>query len=86
MNKPSAKAEMLSTLRTLLRDALTLQHEGAGCLRLGRAQGIADGFLRALLESGMAPSAELLAIVAEERAARSGPATRVLTREASVAA
>jgi hypothetical protein len=87
MNKPSAKSELLSTLRTLLRDALRLQAEGAGCLRLGRAQGSADGFMRALLETGVAPSAELLAIVAEERAARSGPATCVVSDEgASVAA
>jgi hypothetical protein len=87
MVKPSAKSEMLSTLRALLRDALKLQAEGAGCLRLGRAQGAADGFMRALIEAGVAPSSEVLAIVAEERVARSGPATGMLADErASVAA
>jgi hypothetical protein len=88
MNKVSTKAKMLAALRSLLQCALQMQGEGTPSLRLGRAQGYADGYMSALLDAGVADAAELMALVAEERARFSGPAIRCVepNREASVAA
>jgi hypothetical protein len=76
-----SKAEMLSTLRTLLRQALVLRSEGVPYARLAHANGAVDGYLRALLDSGLATQAELLAVVSAERAAVGGPATKTLSAE-----
>ena len=55
--------------------------EGAHYNRLARAHGYVDGFMRALLESGHCTKQELLELVALERAAVSGPATREIAVE-----
>ena len=86
MNNVNRKAEMITTLRALLRQALRLQAEGAGCLSLGRAQGYADGYLRVLLDLGLLDTREALAVVTEERTAHAGPATGRLSEDVSVAA
>jgi hypothetical protein len=70
------KTDMLLALRRVLRESFTLQHEGGSYAKLARAQGIADGYMRALLDGGYATNRELLTLVAEERAAVRGPATR----------
>jgi hypothetical protein len=72
------KAEMLDTLRTMLRDVFRLRQDGVAYARLARAHGYVDGYMRALLEANLVDKAELLAVVAEERAAVDGPATRTL--------
>lgn len=69
------KAEMLSELRTMLRDVFTARTEGAAYARLARAHGYVDGYMRAMMEAGAITKDELLAIVAEERTTVSGPAT-----------
>ena len=79
----SSKAEMLAELRRLLHDIFVARAEGAHYNRLARAHGYVDGFMRALLESGQCTKQELLEIVAMERAAVSGPATREIGGEAS---
>jgi hypothetical protein len=88
MNKLSSKVKMLAALRSLLQSALQMQREGTASLRLGRAQGYADGYMSALLDAGVADAAELVALVAEERARFAGPAIRCVEpgHEASVAA
>jgi hypothetical protein len=88
MNNVSSKAKMLAALRSLLQCALQMQGEGTPSLRLGRAQGCADGYMSALLDAGVADASELVALVAEERARLAGPAARCIEceREASVAA
>jgi hypothetical protein len=88
MEKLTSKAKMLAALRSLLQCALRMQGEGTPSLRLGRAQGYADGYMSALLDAGVADASELIALVAEERARIDGPATRYLEakHEASVAA
>jgi hypothetical protein len=86
MKHVTSSAKMVATLRTLLRQALQLRTEGAGCLSLGRAQGYADGYLRGLQEAGILSEKEALTVVAEERAAHAGPATRFLSEDISVAA
>lgn len=72
MTKPEALAE----LRRALRVMLTLMNEGSTFPKLSRAQGYVDGYMRALLDGKLASQKELLAVVAEERAAMNGAATR----------
>ncbi len=70
-----SKAELLDTLRTLLREALTLRQSGAAHPKLTRTSALVDGYMRALLDSGVATQGELLALVSEERTRVAGPAT-----------
>jgi hypothetical protein len=68
------KTDMLSTLRRLLGDVFGAQYGGAHQDRLQRAFGYADGYMRAMLDSGLASKQELLDVVVEERrAALRGP-------------
>ena len=69
-------AELQEILRAMLRESLRLGTEGAQRSRLVHAQGCADGFMRALVEAGLADHRELLALVREVRAESGGPATR----------
>ncbi len=80
------KSEMLETLRIMLRDVFRLRQDGVAYARLARAHGYVDGYMRALLEANLVDKSELLAVVAEERAAVDGPATRVLEGSAATAA
>ena len=50
-------------LQILLRDVFEARAEGANYNRLARAHGYVNGYMRALLESGQATKAELLALV-----------------------
>lgn len=78
MIDPSVKAEMLSTLRTFVDQLIRLRAAGAPGDRQSRAQGLVDGYMRAMLESGFADQRELLALVRWERERQAGPATEVL--------
>lgn len=69
------KAEMLENLRAMLRDVFRLRGDGVAYARLARAHGYVDGYMRVLLETGIADKQELLALVAEERTRADGPAT-----------
>lgn len=73
-----AKSELLSELRTMLRDVFALRATGQLETRVGRAHGYVDGFMRALLDTGVATKNELLCIVSEERERISGPALRTM--------
>jgi hypothetical protein len=72
----AAKNAWIETLRRLLAEALSLHQKGAAGVPLGRAYGIADGYMLALLETGTASPTELRRVVAEERERQLGPATR----------
>jgi hypothetical protein len=61
------KTDMLVTLRKLLQDVFGAQYGGAHQERLSRAFGYADGYMRAMLDSGMASKQELLDVVVDER-------------------
>jgi hypothetical protein len=76
------KAEILSTLETLLRDLLAAA-AATERGRLARAHGYVDGYMRALLDLGVADQSELLKLVAAERERASGPAIRVLEPSSS---
>lgn len=72
------KEEVLNELRTMLRDVFTAKAAGETHVRLARAHGYVDGYMRALLESGMTTREELVELVANERERVSGPAIRPL--------
>jgi hypothetical protein len=80
------KSEMLSAVAGMLKEAFLAKAEGASQPRLARAYGYADGYLKALLDAGLANQKELLAIVADVRTAVSGPATETTETGADVAA
>jgi hypothetical protein len=68
-----SKNELLDSLRRMVRAALRLRSDGSGYAQMARTNGTIDGYMRVLLESGIAEPKELLAIVAEERSAAYGP-------------
>lgn len=73
-----SKDELLSDLRQMLRDVFAAQAAGQVQARVARAHGYVDGFMRALLDSGVAGKQELLSLVAAEREHVSGPALRAM--------
>lgn len=80
------RAELIEILRSLLRESLRLQAQGATQPRLGQAMGYIDGYVRALMETGVADHATLLAVIRDVRAESRGAATRVLEAEREIAA
>ena len=62
-----AKEDLLNVLRRLLSDALQARFEGGPHAKFARAHGYADGFMRALLDAGLADKDELIALVGAER-------------------
>jgi hypothetical protein len=63
----NAKSEMLNELKRMLNDVLVARSKGATYPRLLRAHGYVDGYMKAMIEAGLATRSELLAVVAEER-------------------
>lgn len=84
MSTPS-RHELMGTLRGLLGDAFALHQKGAAGARLGRTYGMADGYMRALMDLGIATQKELGVVVLEERTRTLGPATQTLVAETLVA-
>lgn len=82
MSKPSRNA-MIDNLRGLLGEAFALHQKGALGARLGRSYGMADGYMRALIDFGLATQKELGVVVVEERTRQLGPATQTLSPEAT---
>ena len=72
------KSDVMSDLQAMLRDLLAAAAVGGGRARIARAHGYVDGYMRALLDLGIAEQSELLDLVAAERERASGPAIRVL--------
>lgn len=79
MPTTAGRDALLDTLRKLLSEAFAAHQRGSAGAPLGRAYGKADGFMLALIESGLATQKEMSAVVLEERTRRLGPATKVLT-------
>lgn len=86
MTSPASKSEMLQNLRMLLREAFILRNQGATYAKIARAQGYADGYMRALVETRMVDQRELLSLIGEERCTVDGPATRLVEERTSVVA
>ncbi len=74
-----SRTEMFHHLEALLREALELRTRGGAYAKLARAHGCIDGYMRAMIEMGIAEQTELLRLVADVRAKVDGPATRPLT-------
>ena len=63
----SIRKQTLSRLRTIVHELYEARYEGASAGRIYRAQGMADGYMRALIDLGVAREAELLALIDEEQ-------------------
>ncbi|HYP90981.1 MAG TPA: hypothetical protein VEQ59_22600 [Polyangiaceae bacterium] len=73
--------ELLDNLRGLVQDMLRTRSAGGAHAKLARANGYVDGYMRVLLEAGIADHKTLLALVADERRKFDGPATTALRSE-----
>jgi hypothetical protein len=73
-----SKAEVLAELQAMLRDVLAAAAGGTSYTRIARAHGYVDGYMRALLDLGVATQAQLVGLVAAERERRSGPAVAIV--------
>jgi hypothetical protein len=62
-----AKEELTGTIRNLLRNVMRARFEGGAYAKLARANGYADGYMRALMDAGVVDQRELLALVGAER-------------------
>ena len=72
----TTKCEMLDNLRAMLRDVFQLRTDGVAYAKLARAHGYVDGYMRVMLEAGIATKKELLVLVSEERSRSLGGGTR----------
>ena len=73
------KADMLNELKVMLYDALLAKTRGVTYPRLARAHGYVDGYMKALLDAGLATNQELLTLVSEARTTVDGPAVAETT-------
>ena len=80
------KAEVIAELQNMLRDMLSAASGGTSYARIARAHGYVDGYMRALIDLGIAGQKELVQIVAAERERASGPAVRVLSADDEIVA
>ena len=85
---PSSKSasELHDILKGLLRESMRLHADGASGQCLGRADGYVDGFVRALVESGVSDHASILALVKGVRRELGGPATSELQADSATLA
>ena len=57
----------LGRLRAIVHELYDARYDGADAARITRAQGLSDGYMRALSDLGVAQDAELLALVDKEQ-------------------
>ena len=73
----NARHLSMGRLRDIVRDLFDARYAGAEASRIVRAQGLADGYMRALSDLGIARDSELLALVEKaERQVAAKHATR----------
>lgn len=80
-----SKENMMQELTTMLRELFAQRRDGVAISRLARSHGYVDGYMRVMLDAGVATKSELLNVVAAERAKSDGPATRVDAGTSAVA-
>lgn len=61
------KDELLTTLRSLISASVEARFTGGRQAKLERAHGMADGYMRALLDAGLVEQDALLRFVCDER-------------------
>jgi hypothetical protein len=76
---------LLDDLTEMLRDLFDQRSRGVPMSRLARTHGYVDGYMRMMLDSGVATKAELLSIVSLQRSTSHGPALRVLDESVEAA-
>ena len=81
MAKHTPEPEMIDTLRELIRETFRLREGGAVYSKMARSLGYADGYMRALIDAGLAEEGELLHVVAEERTLANGPGSAEVTHD-----
>jgi hypothetical protein len=86
MQSAKSESELHEILRSLLRESMRLHTEGASGVRLGHADGYVDGFVRALVESGLADQASVLAIIKGVRREHCGAALGELETDSATLA
>lgn len=84
MRESKSASELHEILKGLLRESMRLHADGASGQRLGRADGYVDGFVRALVESGISDHASILAVVTSVRRELGGAPTGPLEADASL--
>lgn len=62
-----SKDSLIRTLREILRDVMKARFDGGSYAKLARANGYADGYMRALLDAGIMDQREMLTFVGNER-------------------
>lgn len=75
---PSRRLVLLGQFESMVGEVIRLRAHGSDGVTIARAQGAADGFARALVTSGLASDAELLAAAQAARRGGAGPATRAI--------
>lgn len=63
-----AKDALVDVLKGLLNEVTALRFHGGSYAKLTQAQGLADGYMRALMDAGLVDAKTLLKVVSEERA------------------
>jgi hypothetical protein len=86
MSEQLSKPQMLDNLKSLLLEVFKLRRQGAAYARLAKQHGYVDGYMRSLLENGVASRQELLELVSGVRAATDGPATTTVAADEEFAA
>jgi len=84
MQSSKSMSELHEILKNLLRESIRLHASGATGHRLGRADGYVDGFVRALVESGISDHASILAIVTGVRRELGGAPTGALEADSAL--
>jgi hypothetical protein len=77
----ASRDEVISELKTMLRDMFAASASGASGPRFARAHGYVDGYMRAMIDLGISTKAELLGVVVAERERFAGQALRELDRD-----
>ncbi len=62
-----AREELLNRLRGLMKDAMNARFQGSTHSKFARVHGYADGYMSALLDSGLVDQKTLLSVVSDSR-------------------
>ncbi len=76
------KYDALEELRAMFRNSLAASAVGGSHSRLLRTRGCVDGYMRALLDLGVASRGELLEVISSERERAHGPAITGIAADA----
>ncbi|HEX2730667.1 MAG TPA: hypothetical protein VHM70_03650 [Polyangiaceae bacterium] len=72
------KSQFVSEIKRMLADLFGEHGRGASGVRLARAHGYLDGYMRGLADAGVLTQRELLQLVSRERTQAAGPASAKL--------